>query len=112
VLAARTYGIDILDGVYNNLSDADGFARECAEGRDLGFDGKTLIHPNQIEPCNAAFSPSPDEVTLARKIIAAFDLPENKGKGVVQVDGRMVELLHAEIARRTVAVADAIEARV
>jgi citrate lyase subunit beta / citryl-CoA lyase len=112
VLAARTYGIDILDGVYNNLGDADGFSRECAEGRDLGFDGKTLIHPNQIEPCNAAFSPSPDEVTLARKIIAAFDQPENKGKGVVQVDGRMVELLHAEIARRTVAVADAIEARV
>ena len=112
VLAARTYGIDILDGVYNNLGDADGFARECAEGRDLGFDGKTLIHPNQIEPCNAAFSPSSDEVTLARKIIAAFDQPENKGKGVVQVDGRMVELLHAEIARRTVAVADAIEARV
>jgi citrate lyase subunit beta / citryl-CoA lyase len=112
VLAARTFGIDVLDGVYNNLGDADGFARECAEGRDLGFDGKTLIHPNQIEPCNAAFSPSSDEVTLARKIIAAFDQPENKGKGVVQVDGRMVELLHAEIARRTVAVADAIEARV
>jgi citrate lyase subunit beta / citryl-CoA lyase len=112
VLAARAYGIDILDGVYNNLGDAHGFARECAEGRDLGFDGKTLIHPNQIEPCNAAFSPSVDEVTLARKIIAAFDQPENKGKGVVQVDGRMVELLHAEIARRTVAVADAIAARV
>jgi citrate lyase subunit beta/citryl-CoA lyase len=112
VLAARTYGIDILDGVYNNLGDTDGFARECAEGRDLGFDGKTLIHPNQIESCNAVFSPSTDEVALARKIIAAFDQPENKGKGVVQVDGRMVELLHAEIARRTVAVADAIEARV
>ena len=112
VLAARTYGIDILDGVYNNLGDADGFARECAEARDLGFDGKTLIHPNQIEPCNAAFSPTPDEVTQARAIIAAFALPENKGKGVVQVGGRMVELLHAEIAQRTVAVADAIEARV
>jgi citrate lyase subunit beta / citryl-CoA lyase len=112
VLAARTYGIDILDGVYNNLGDTDGFACECSEGRDLGFDGKTLIHPNQIEPCNAVFSPSTDEVALARRIIAAFDQPENKGKGVVQVDGRMVELLHAEIARRTVAVADAIEARV
>jgi citrate lyase subunit beta/citryl-CoA lyase len=112
VLAARTYGIDILDGVYNNLGDADGFARECAEARDLGFDGKTLIHPNQIEPCNAAFSPTPDEVTQARAIIAAFALPENKGKGVVQVGGRMVELLHAEMAQRTVAVADAIEARV
>ena len=112
VLAARTYGINILDGVYNNLGDADGFARECAEAHDLGFDGKTLIHPNQIEPCNAAFSPTPDEVTQARAIIAAFALPENKGKGVVQVGGRMVELLHAEMAQRTVAVADAIEARV
>jgi citrate lyase subunit beta/citryl-CoA lyase len=112
VLAARTYGIDVLDGVYNNLGDADGFARECAEARDLGFDGKTLIHPNQIEVCNAAFSPSPDEVAQARKIIAAFALPENKGKGVVQIDGRMVERLHAEMAHRTVAVADAIEARI
>jgi citrate lyase subunit beta / citryl-CoA lyase len=112
VLAARTYGIDILDGVYNNLSDAEGFARECAEACDLGFDGKTLIHPNQIEPCNAAFSPSPDEVAQARKIIAAFGQPENKGKGVVQIDGRMVERMHAEMAQRTVAVADAIEARV
>ena len=108
VLAARSYGIDILDGVYNNLTDAEGFARECAEARDMGFDGKTLIHPNQIEPCNAVFSPTPDEVTQARAIIAAFALPENKGKGVVQVGGRMVELLHAEMAQRTVAVADAI----
>src|SRR5262245_16704472 len=112
VLAARTYGIDILDGVYNNLADTEGFVRECAEARDLGFDGKTLIHPNQIEPCNAAFSPSPDEVALARKIIAAFGLPENKNKGVVQIDGRMVERMHADMAQRTVAVADAIEARI
>jgi citrate lyase subunit beta/citryl-CoA lyase len=109
VLAARTYDIDILDGVFNHIADADGFRRECAEARNLGFDGKTLIHPNQIEPCNAAFSPQAEEVTQARKIIAAFDLPENKDKGVVQVDGRMVERLHAEIAKRTVAVADAIE---
>jgi citrate lyase subunit beta / citryl-CoA lyase len=112
MLAARTYGIDILDGVYNNLADAEGFARECVQARDLGFDGKTLIHPNQIDPCNAAFSPTPDEVTQARKIIAAFALPENKGKGVVQVEGRMVELLHAEMAQRTVAVADGIAERV
>ena len=75
---------------------------ECAQARDLGFDGKTLIHPNQIEPCNAAFSPTPDEVAQARKMIAAFDLPENKDKGVVQIDGRMVERMHAEMARRTV----------
>ena len=74
----------------------------------MGFDGKTLIHPSQIEPCNAAFSPSAEEVAQARKIIAAFDLPENKGKGVVQIDGRMVERMHAEMARRTVAIAEAI----
>src|SRR5262249_19845589 len=104
-------GIDILYGVYNDLGNAEGFARECGEARDMGFDGKTLIHPNQIEPCNAAFSPSADEVAQARKIIAAFDLPENKDKGVVQLDGRMVERLHADMARRTVAVAEAIEAR-
>jgi citrate lyase subunit beta / citryl-CoA lyase len=109
--AARIYGVDILDGVYNDLADADGFARECAEARDMGFDGKTLIHPNQIGPCNTAFSPSAEEVAQAKKMIAAFDLPENKGKGVVQIDGRMVERLHADMARRTVAIAQAIEAR-
>ena len=80
-------------------------------GRDMGFDGKTLIHPNQIEPCNAAFSPTPAEIELAYRIIAAFDLPENRNKGVVQIDGRMVERLHAEMARRTVAIAEAIAAR-
>jgi citrate lyase subunit beta/citryl-CoA lyase len=111
VAAARVYGIDILDGVYNDLGNAEGFARECGEARDMGFDGKTLIHPNQIEPCNAAFSPSAEEVAQAKKIIAAFDLPENKDKGVVQLDGRMVERLHADMARRTVAIAQAIEAR-
>ena len=112
VAAARAFGIDILDGVYNDLGNAEGFAQECAQARDMGFDGKTLIHPNQIGPCNAAFSPSVDDVALARKIIAAFGLPENKDKGVVQLDGRMVERLHADMARRTVAIAEAIEARV
>ena len=111
VAAARIYGIDILDGVYNDLGNSDGFAMECAQGVELGFDGKTLIHPNQIEPCNRAFSPSPEEVAQARKIIAVFDQPENKGKGVVSIDGRMVERLHAEMARRTVAIAEAIAAR-
>ena len=111
VAAARVYGIDILDGVYNDLGNAEGFARECDEARDMGFDGKTLIHPNQIAPCNAAFSPSPDDVTQAKKMIAAFDLPENRDKGVVQIDGRMIERLHAEMARRTVAIAQAIETR-
>jgi citrate lyase subunit beta/citryl-CoA lyase len=110
VLAARHHGIDILDGVYNDIADADGFAAECQQGVELGFDGKTLIHPSQIVPCNDAFSPSPQEVAWARKMIAAFDLPENKAKGVVSIDGRMVERLHAEMARRTVAIAEAIEA--
>jgi len=109
LLAAHGHGIDILDGVYNDLSDAKGFDAECIQARDMGFDGKTLVHPNQIEPCNAVFSPSADEVVHARKLIAAFELPENKGKGVVQVDGRMVERMHAEMARRTVAIAEAIE---
>jgi citrate lyase subunit beta/citryl-CoA lyase len=109
IAAARAYGLSILDGVYNDLGNAEGFAAECGQARDLGFDGKTLIHPRQIEPCNEAFSPTADEVVLARKMIAAFDLPENKDKGVVQVDGRMVERLHAEMARQTVAIAEAIE---
>jgi citrate lyase subunit beta/citryl-CoA lyase len=109
LLAAHAHGIDILDGVYNDLSDAKGFEAECIQGRDMGFDGKTLIHPNQIEPCNAVFSPGADEVAHARKLIAAFDLPENKDKGVVQVEGRMVERMHAEMAQRTVAIAEAIE---
>jgi citrate lyase subunit beta / citryl-CoA lyase len=108
VAAARAYGLDILDGVYNDLGNAEGFAAECAQARDLGFDGKTLIHPQQIAPCNAAFSPTAEEVASARKIIAAFDLPENANKGVIQIDGRMVERLHADMARRTVAIADAI----
>jgi citrate lyase subunit beta/citryl-CoA lyase len=109
VAAARQYGVEILDGVYNDIGNADGFAAECRQGVEFGFDGKTLIHPSQIEPCNAAFSPSADEVAQARKIIAAFDLPENRNKGVVSLDGRMVERLHAEMARRTVTIADAIE---
>jgi citrate lyase subunit beta/citryl-CoA lyase len=111
VLAARASGIEILDGVYNDLGNAEGFAAECAQGRDLGFSGKTLIHPNQIAACNAAFSPTAEELGQAKKIIAAFDLPENAGKGVVSLDGRMVERLHAEIARKTVAIAEAIGAR-
>jgi citrate lyase subunit beta / citryl-CoA lyase len=109
VAAARAYGLDILDGVYNDLGNAEGFVEECKQARDLGFDGKTLIHPRQIEPCNETFSPSKEEVEAARKMIAAFDQPENENKGVIQIDGRMVERLHAEMARRTVAIADAIE---
>jgi citrate lyase subunit beta / citryl-CoA lyase len=111
IAAARAYGLSILDGVYNDLGNAEGFVEECGQSRDLGFDGKTLIHPRQIEPCNEAFSPTAEEIALARKTIAAFDLPENRDKGVVQIDGRMVERLHAEMARQTVAIADAIEKR-
>jgi citrate lyase subunit beta/citryl-CoA lyase len=109
--AARAFGLDILDGVYNDLGNAEGFVEECRQARDFGFDGKTLIHPKQIDACNAAFSPAPEEVEAARKIIAAFDLPENQGKGVIQVEGRMVERLHAEMARRTVEIADLIAER-
>ncbi|SRR6266545_1194658 len=111
IAAARIYGIDILDGVYNDIGNTEGFARECAEARDMGFDGKTLIHPSQVGPCNDAFSPSAEEVREAKKIIAAFELPENRDKGVVAIDGRMVERLHAEMARRTVAIAEAIAAK-
>jgi citrate lyase subunit beta/citryl-CoA lyase len=111
ILAARAYGLDVIDGVYNDIANTEGFARECAEGRDLGFDGKTLIHPSQVEPCNAAFSPSAAEVEQAKKIVAAFELPENRDKGAIALDGRMVERLHADIARRTVALHEAISAR-
>jgi citrate lyase subunit beta/citryl-CoA lyase len=109
LLAARAHGVDILDGVYNDIGNAEGFAQECVQARDMGFDGKTLIHPSQIAPCNTVFSPSPDELAQARVMIAAFDRPENKDKGVVMIDGRMVERMHAEMARRTVAIAEAIE---
>jgi citrate lyase subunit beta/citryl-CoA lyase len=111
IAAARAYGVDILDGPFNDLANPQGLADECAQARDLGFDGKTLIHPNQIAPCNAAFTPSAEEISQARAIIAAFDRPENHGKGVIALDGRMVERLHADIARRTVAIADAIAER-
>lgn len=110
VLAARAYDVAVIDGVYNDIADAAGFEAVCAQGRALGFDGKTLIHPSQIEVCNRAFSPDPVEVTRARAILAAFERPENKDKGAISLDGRMVELLHAEIAKQTVALADAIAA--
>jgi citrate lyase subunit beta/citryl-CoA lyase len=111
VAAARAYDLDIVDGVYNTLQDEAGFRAECEQGRDLGFDGKTLIHPNQIAVANAVFAPAAEEVETARAIIAAFDQPENAGKGAISLNGRMVERLHAEMARRTVALADAIAAR-
>ncbi|HEY4343824.1 MAG TPA: CoA ester lyase, partial [Parvibaculum sp.] len=90
VIAARAYGLVILDGVYNDIKNEDGFAATCEQGRDMGFDGKTLIHPSQVAPCNTIFSPDPETVAFARKTIEAFQAPENKGKGVLKVDGRMV----------------------
>jgi citrate lyase subunit beta/citryl-CoA lyase len=108
LLAARAFDVRVLDGVHNDTKDADGLAQCCAQGRAMGFDGKTLIHPNQIKACHDAFSPTEAEVRDARRILEAFALPENQGKGVLNLDGRMVELLHAEMAQRTVAMADAI----
>jgi citrate lyase subunit beta / citryl-CoA lyase len=111
VTAARAFGLTVLDGVYNNFKDHDGLEREALQGRMLGFDGKTLIHPDQIKATNRIFSPATEDVVWARKIIAAFALPEHKGKGVITLEGRMVELLHAESARQLVAIAEAIAAR-
>jgi citrate lyase subunit beta/citryl-CoA lyase len=110
VLAARAHNKVILDGVYNDIKDEAGFAAECRQGREMGFDGKTLIHPSQVEPCNAAFAPTADEVEGANRIIAAFEEAEADGRGVVTVDGRMIESLHVEEARRTLAIAEAIAA--
>jgi citrate lyase subunit beta / citryl-CoA lyase len=111
VVAARAHGVDILDGVYNDIKDLDGFRLECLQGRDMGLDGKTLIHPSQIDICNEVFAPTPAEVESAAAIIEAFAQPENAGKGVIQLNGRMVELLHADMARRTLAIVDAIAER-
>jgi citrate lyase subunit beta/citryl-CoA lyase len=111
VLAARSHGLDILDGVFNDIEDAEGFAAQCDQGVLLGFDGKTLIHPGQVGPCNAAFAPPAAEIAHARAVVAAFADPANAGRGVLRVDGRMTELLHLEMARRTLAMAQAIEAR-
>ncbi len=111
VAAARAYGIEILDGVWNNFADEAGFRAECEQGRDLGMDGKTLIHPNQLAICNEVFAPGEAEVAWARKVVEAFDVPENANKGALQLDGKMVERLHADMARHTLSVADAISAR-
>ena len=110
LLAARATGKVILDGVYNDIKNPEGFEAECVQGRDMGFDGKTLIHPSQLEPCNRVFAPAPEDVERSERIIAAFEEAEAEGRGVVTVDGRMIENLHVEQARRTLALAAAIEA--
>ncbi|ODT14956.1 MAG: malyl-CoA thiolesterase [Kaistia sp. SCN 65-12] len=109
--AARAGGIGILDGVFNDIADEAGFEAECRQGRDCGFDGKTIIHPKQVAGANAAFAPGEDEIAWAGRIAGVFDTPENAGKGVVMVEGRMVERLHAEMAQRLLALAAAISAR-
>ena len=108
LLAARESGKVIIDGVYNDVKNADGFAAECVQGMEMGFDGKTLIHPAQVEPCNDTWAPSADEVDHARRVITAFEDAVAQGKGVVTVDGRMIENLHVDNARRVLAVAEAI----
>lgn len=108
LLAARAADIAVLDGVYLDLSDADGFAASCVQGAELGFDGKTLIHPKQLAPANEAFGPTEAEVAWSRKIIAAFEAAEAEGKGVVLVDGKLIENLHVANAKRLVALAEAI----
>lgn len=108
--AARAYGLFAIDGVYNDISNEAGLVSECEQGRVLGFDGKTLIHPSQVEAANRAFSPAQEDVAQARDVIAAFASPDNAGKGVIKVNGKMTELLHLEEARRIVAVSEAIEA--
>ena len=108
IVAARAYHLDILDGVYNDFKDEQGLREECEHGRTLGMDGKTLIHPNQVAPCNAIFSPTEEEVDWSRKVIDAFGQAENANKGVIVVEGRMVERLHFGMAQRTVAIAEQI----
>jgi citrate lyase subunit beta/citryl-CoA lyase len=108
VTAARAHGIAVIDGVFNDIGDAESLARQCAQGAAFGFDGKSLIHPGQIGPANAAFSPTAEEIDWAEAVVAAFDLPENADKGVVKVAGKMTERLHLAQARRALAVAEAV----
>ncbi len=111
VLAARQYGLTILDGVFNDIADEEGFMAECRQGADMGFDGKTLIHPSQLAVCTGVFAPSEDEVAQARDVVAAFAAPENAGKGVLKINGKMTELLHRDMAARLLAIDAAIAAR-
>ncbi|HEY3638949.1 MAG TPA: CoA ester lyase [Rhizomicrobium sp.] len=110
VAAARAFGLAAIDGVFNDISDMEGFRESCRQGRAFGFDGKSLIHPSQIETCNKLFAPSREELENARKIIAAFERPENDGKGAIAQDGRMIERLHLDAARAIVALGQTIDA--
>ncbi|MGP0058001.1 MAG: HpcH/HpaI aldolase/citrate lyase family protein [Beijerinckiaceae bacterium] len=108
IAAARAHGVDIIDGVFNDFSDCSGFRAECEQAVDFGMDGKTLIHPSQIDVCNEVFTPPDDAIAWAHKVLAIFAKPENADKGVLQIDGSMVERLHLETARRTLAIAKAV----
>jgi citrate lyase subunit beta / citryl-CoA lyase len=108
LVAARAYRLDIIDGIYNDFRDELGLREECERGRILGMDGKTLIHPSQVGPCNEIFSPTEEEVEWSRKIIAAFAESGNMGVGVIVVEGHMVERLHLAMAERTAAIAEQI----
>jgi len=110
LLVARAYGLAIVDGVHLDLDDDEGFAYACEQGRDMGFDGKTLIHPKTISKANEVFAPTTDDVAWSQKIIAAFEAAESEGKGVVVVDGKLVENLHVAQARRLVQLSDRIDA--
>jgi citrate lyase subunit beta / citryl-CoA lyase len=110
VLAARAAGVAVLDGVYNDVVDAEGFIAEARQGRELGFDGKTLIHPLQVGPCNEVFAPSDEQVERARAVIEAFENAQAEGRGVVTLDGRLIEGLHVDTAHKVLATAEAIAA--
>jgi citrate lyase subunit beta/citryl-CoA lyase len=110
LLAARAAGVAVVDGVYNDVKDTEGFLAEARQGRELGFDGKTLIHPGQVGPCNDVFAPSAEEVEQARAIIAAFETAQAEGRGVATLNGRLIENLHVDTARKVLATADAIAA--
>lgn len=111
VAAARAHGLAAIDGVCNAIDDADGFAAECEQGAAFGFDGKTLIHPSQVAPCNAAFSPTAAAIARARRVVAAFAESDAADQGVIRVDGAMVERLHWEQAQQTLAIARTIAAK-
>ena len=110
LLAARAAGVAVVDGVYNDVKDAEGFLAEARQGREMGFDGKTLIHPGQVEPCNDVFAPSADEVEQARAVIAAFEAAQAEGRGIATLGGRLIENLHVDTAQKVLATADAIAA--
>ena len=111
LLAARAADVGILDGVYNDIKNEEGFEQVCRQGAEMGFDGKTLIHPSQVAPTNESFSPSLDELDFHQRVIEEFEAAQNEGRGVLTVDGKMIENLHVDEARRAIAMAQVIAER-